>query len=123
MNAANQSTSTPSSAAASGIEALVCDDIARRQAMGIAKYGKSVQDNPLPLRAWLAHALEENLDAAIYLRRAMQEIDLTTLTWSTACHRGVDGVCGLACVRLRWTCALHAGRGSGCARGKRLTLY
>jgi hypothetical protein len=75
MNATSTSTSTPSSAAASGIEAIVCADIARRQSMGVAKYGTTVQDNPLPLRAWLAHAYEETLDTAIYLRRAMHEID------------------------------------------------
>jgi hypothetical protein len=34
-----------------------------------------VQDNPLPLRAWLQHALEEALDLAIYLQRAVEQID------------------------------------------------
>lgn len=60
---------------ASGIEALVCNDITRRQAHGIAKYGMTVADNPLPLRAWLQHAYEETLDSAVYLRRAIAEID------------------------------------------------
>lgn len=60
-----------------GIEALVIDDIARRQRLGIAKYGTTVADNPLALRAWLQHAYEEHLDAAVYLRRAMNEIDRT----------------------------------------------
>lgn len=58
-----------------GIEAAVCSDIARRQQMGIAKYGQTVADNALELRAWLQHAYEEHLDAAIYLRRAIAEID------------------------------------------------
>jgi hypothetical protein len=58
-----------------GIEALVCEDIARRQALGIHKYGQTVAENPLELRAWLKHAYEEALDMAVYLRRAMVEID------------------------------------------------
>lgn len=62
-------------AAPTGTEALVCADIARRQQLGIAKYGQTVADNPLALRAWLQHAYEEVLDQAVYLRRAIQEID------------------------------------------------
>ena len=42
-----------------GIEASVCIEIARRQEMGIAKYGTTVADNPLSLRQWLQHAYEE----------------------------------------------------------------
>lgn len=61
-----------------GIEALVCADIARRQAVGIRKYGKTVAENPLPLLAWLQHGYEEALDLAIYLRRAMAEIEEQT---------------------------------------------
>jgi hypothetical protein len=60
---------------ATGTEAAVCDVIARRQAQGVAKYGCTVADNPLPLRAWLQHAFEEALDQAIYLKRAIDEID------------------------------------------------
>jgi hypothetical protein len=58
-----------------GTEARVCADIARRQQMGINKYGKTVAGNPLSLREWLQHAYEESLDQAIYLRRAIEEID------------------------------------------------
>jgi len=58
-----------------GIEALVCEEIARRQQLGISKYGTTVADNNLSLREWLQHALEESLDQAIYLRRAIAEID------------------------------------------------
>lgn len=65
----------PGSAMPSGIEAIVCADITRRQAHGIAKYGKTVADNPLSLRQWLNHAYEETLDKAVYLRRAIAEID------------------------------------------------
>jgi len=58
-----------------GIEALVCDDITERQALGINKYGKTVAENPLCLLEWLEHAYQECLDQAVYLRRAMREID------------------------------------------------
>lgn len=60
---------------ATGTEAEVCKDIAERQQRGIAKYGTTVRDNPLALRQWLQHALEECLDQAIYLKRAIEEID------------------------------------------------
>lgn len=56
-------------------ETLVCEDIILRQGIGLIKYGQSVADNPLGLRQWLQHAYEETLDNAIYLKRAMQEID------------------------------------------------
>lgn len=58
-----------------GIEAAVCADIARRQAFGIAKYGQTVANNPLDVRSWLQHAYEECLDQAVYLKRAIAEID------------------------------------------------
>lgn len=59
----------------SGTERRVCKDIAARQQLGIAKYKITVADNPLTLRQWLQHAYEEVLDQAIYLRRAIEEID------------------------------------------------
>lgn len=60
---------------AMGTEARVCHDIASRQKMGIAKYGITVSGNPLELKEWLQHAYEECLDQAIYLKRAMEEMD------------------------------------------------
>lgn len=57
----------------SGIEAMVCDDIAKRQQVGIAKYGTTVAGNPLTHAQWLQHAYEECLDMAVYLKRAMAE--------------------------------------------------
>lgn len=63
-----------------GIEALVCDEITLRQQKGLAKYGTTVADNQLSLREWLQHALEESLDQAIYLRRAIAEIDKQSAT-------------------------------------------
>lgn len=75
-----QATNTPppdtaSCSGASGVEAAVRDDIAKRQRLGLNKYGVSVADNPLDLRQWLNHAYEECLDQAVYLKRAMMELD------------------------------------------------
>jgi len=39
-----------------------------------------VADNQLSLREWLQHALEESLDQAVYLRRAIAEIDKQSAT-------------------------------------------
>ena len=58
-----------------GIEAEVCADIARRQALGKNKYGTTVAENQLSLRCWLVRQYEELLDAAIYAKRAIAEID------------------------------------------------
>lgn len=63
------------SAGPTGIEAAVCKDIADRQRLGVSKYGTTVANNPLSLREWLNHAYEESLDQAIYLKRAIAEID------------------------------------------------
>ncbi len=59
----------------SGVELEVCHDIAVRQEKGIAKYGVTVASNPLDLKAWLQHAYEETLDQAIYLKRAIREME------------------------------------------------
>ena len=58
-----------------GTEARVCEDIAKRQALGLHKYGISVADNPLLLKAWLQHQYEELLDAAVYCKRAIEELE------------------------------------------------
>lgn len=57
------------------IELQVVTDILERQKKGLAKYGCSVADNPLPLAEWLQHQYEELLDAAIYCRRAIAELE------------------------------------------------
>jgi hypothetical protein len=57
---------------ASGIEAKVCEDIVKRQQLGLAKYGMSVADNPALFRVWLQHAYEECLDQAVYLKKAIE---------------------------------------------------
>lgn len=58
-----------------GTEARVCEMIAARQRLGIAKYGTTAAGNPLVLRQWLQHAMEEALDQAIYLARSIEELD------------------------------------------------
>lgn len=58
-----------------GTEARVCGDIARRQQAGVAKYGTTVEGNPLTLRRWLVHLYEEQIDAAVYTRRAIEKLD------------------------------------------------
>jgi len=77
---------------ATGTEAAVCQMIADRQQLGIAKYGQTVADNPIDLRAWLQHALEETLDQAVYLKRAIEEIDRR----SDAHERARQGLLGQA---------------------------
>ena len=47
----------------------------QRSTVGVQKYGTTLADNKLPLRAWLNHALEESLDQANYLQAAMAKID------------------------------------------------
>lgn len=58
-----------------GTEARVCALIAQRQAMGLQKYGTTVEENTLSHREWLQHALEEALDMAIYLQRSIEELE------------------------------------------------
>ena len=58
-----------------GTEANVCLDIGSRQEKGIAKYGTTVEGNDGGLLYWLQHAYEETLDKAIYLKRAIEEIE------------------------------------------------
>ena len=59
---------------ASGTEKMVCEDIAKRQELGIAKYGVTVEDNDLSHKQWLQHAYEEALDMAVYLKRIIETI-------------------------------------------------
>lgn len=47
----------------------------QRSKFGLQKYGTTIAENPLELRAWLQHALEEALDMANYLQAAISKID------------------------------------------------
>ena len=58
-----------------GTEARVCVEIAARQQKGIAKYGTTVAENPLSLLQWMYHEYEEQLDAVVYKRRQIEELE------------------------------------------------
>lgn len=47
----------------------------QRSNAGVVKYGMTTDANPLELRDWLQHALEEALDMANYLRAAISRLD------------------------------------------------
>ena len=59
----------PEEVLVSGVEAEVCIEIARRQQFGLAKYGTTVDANPLSLMQWVQHAKEEAMDLAVYLTK------------------------------------------------------
>ena len=48
--------------------------ITERQQRGIAKYGTTVEDNPLALRQWAQHFYEELLDGAVYAKKVIEKI-------------------------------------------------
>ena len=58
---------------ATGVEARVCEDIAERQRLGIAKYGRTVEQSTDDM---LRHAYEEALDLAVYLRAEIERRDV-----------------------------------------------
>lgn len=71
---------------ATGTEAQVCADIAKRQRRGLAKYGTTVANNPLLLAQWIQHLYEELLDAAVYSKRI-----LTTMNHDNQNENQSDG--------------------------------
>ena len=60
---------------ASGVESRVCADIAGRQRVGIEKYGVTLENAGLSLREALQHQYEELLDAACYVKLAIEKLD------------------------------------------------
>jgi ribosomal protein L37E len=62
----------PTTPTPTGIEALVVQDIAERQKLGIAKYGTTLADSGLAPLQILQHAYEEVLDQAVYLRAVIE---------------------------------------------------
>lgn len=50
-------------------------DLMQREARGVAKYGVTADRTDLTLKDWLQHAYEECLDQAVYLKRAMRELE------------------------------------------------
>ena len=53
----------------------VCKDLQSRSERGIAKYGTTMERKDLDLKDWLNHQYEELLDAALYCRRAIKELE------------------------------------------------
>lgn len=47
----------------------------QRSLVGVEKYGTTTDNNPLELRQWLQHALEEALDFANYLQAAITKLE------------------------------------------------
>lgn len=47
----------------------------QRSIVGLEKYGVTTENNPLALKQWLRHALEEALDLANYLQAAISKIE------------------------------------------------
>ena len=62
----------PASSQLTGVEARVCEDIAARQRVGLAKYGCTVEQSPDDM---LRHAYEESLDLCVYLRAEIERRD------------------------------------------------
>lgn len=60
---------------ATGTEGRICADIAKRQQLGIKKYGVTVEKSDLTLRQWLQHSYDEKLDDIVYMKRAMEQMD------------------------------------------------
>ena len=53
----------------------VREDLKQRSQRGIEKYGVTLDRDDLDLKDWLQHAYEETLDKALYLKRAIKELD------------------------------------------------
>ncbi len=58
-----------------GTEARVCELIARRQQVGINKYGTTVEANPLSLLEWMKHHRDELADALVYVQRQIEMLE------------------------------------------------
>lgn len=62
-------------AAVTGIESRVCLDIAARQAVGLRKYGMTLEGNPAGRVERIRHAYEESLDQSVYLRWELEKAE------------------------------------------------
>lgn len=52
----------------------VIADLRKREEKGLKEYGTTVDRKDLILKDWIKEAYEEALDLAVYLRRAMDDI-------------------------------------------------
>lgn len=57
----------------SRIEDIVSQKLQERAAIGLAKYGVTMERGDLTRLEWLRHAQEEALDLAVYLERLIQD--------------------------------------------------
>lgn len=57
--------------------ASVIKDMKDREELGKIKYKCTLDRQDLTLKDWLQHAYEENLDAALYLKRAILDLEGT----------------------------------------------
>ena len=85
----------PASSQLTGVEARVCEDIAARQRVGLAKYGCTVEQSPDDM---LRHAMHEAYDLSVYLRaewerRQWQPIETAPESGAVlvCCNRLPDG--------------------------------
>lgn len=53
----------------------VRNDLLKRSQIGINKYGVTLDRTDIDLKGWLQHALEETYDKALYLKRAIKELE------------------------------------------------
>lgn len=65
----------PEVAAEDSVVEAVRQDLLERSQRGIQKYGKTLDRTDLNLKDWLAHSYEELLDAALYTKRAIRELE------------------------------------------------
>jgi hypothetical protein len=54
----------------------VRDKLAQRAAVGLAKYGTTMERTDLTRLDWLHHAQQEAMDLAVYLERLIQDEEL-----------------------------------------------
>jgi hypothetical protein len=55
------------------LESIIAD-LRKREEKGLKEYGTTVDRKDLILKDWIKEAYEEALDLAVYLRRAMDDI-------------------------------------------------
>lgn len=53
----------------------VREDLKVRSEVGIKKYNTTLDRTDIDLKGWLQHAYEETLDKALYLKRAIRELE------------------------------------------------
>lgn len=58
-----------------GVEARVCAEIAKRQSVGLKKYGVGLSEAGLSHIELLQHAKEEALDLAMYLQTLIDNLE------------------------------------------------